>query len=105
MDDISGDNPDGDLKSPIGIPAEGGPVMDVHSASISQKSTPSESDTKKRCVLVTGGSGYLASWTIVDLLRRGYDVRTTVRSLSREPQVRSMISRAAPTDGRLSFVE
>jgi nucleoside-diphosphate-sugar epimerase len=62
-------------------------------------------DAEKGYVLVTGGSGYLASWTIVDLLRRGYHVRTTVRSLSREPEVRSMVSKETPTDDRLSFVE
>jgi nucleoside-diphosphate-sugar epimerase len=55
--------------------------------------------------LVTGGSGYLASWTIVDLLKRGYRVRTTVRDLSREGTVRSMIARQAPTHGQLSFVK
>ena len=27
-------------------------------------------------VLVTGGSGYLAAWCIVSLLRRGYRVRS-----------------------------
>jgi len=34
-------------------------------------------------VLVTGGTGYVASWCIVELLNRGYDVRTTVRSPAR----------------------
>ncbi|MEU0883152.1 NAD-dependent epimerase/dehydratase family protein [Lentzea sp. NPDC005914] len=36
-------------------------------------------------VLVTGGSGFVAGWTIAELLSRGYDVRTTVRS--RRPAV------------------
>ena len=30
-------------------------------------------------VLVTGGSGYIAGWCVAELLRRGYQVRTTVR--------------------------
>ena len=34
-------------------------------------------------VLVTGGTGYVAGWCIVELLQRGYAVRTTVRTLSR----------------------
>ncbi len=30
-------------------------------------------------VLVTGGTGFVAGWCIVQLLERGYAVRTTVR--------------------------
>jgi nucleoside-diphosphate-sugar epimerase len=40
-----------------------------------------------KTVLVTGGSGYLAGWCIIDLLQRGYRVRTTVRNPSRERDV------------------
>ncbi|MET8758027.1 NAD-dependent epimerase/dehydratase family protein [Lentzea sp. NPDC004782] len=36
-------------------------------------------------VLVTGGTGFVAGWTIEQLLRQGYDVRTTVRT--RHPAV------------------
>ena len=42
-------------------------------------------------VLVTGGSGFIASHTILQLLAAGYQVRTTVRSLSREGDVRAML--------------
>ena len=35
-------------------------------------------------VLVTGGSGFIASHAILQLLGAGYQVRTTVRNLSRE---------------------
>ncbi len=42
-------------------------------------------------VLVTGGSGFIASHTILQLLGAGYQVRTTVRSLSREGDVRAML--------------
>ena len=34
--------------------------------------------------LVTGGTGFIARWYIVELLQCGYRVRTTVRSPSRE---------------------
>ena len=42
-------------------------------------------------VLVTGGSGFIAAHCILQLLGAGYKVRTTVRSLSREADVRAML--------------
>ena len=54
-------------------------------------------------VLVTGGTGYVAGWCIVELLRRGFEVRTTVRSLSKEPAVRAAISAAIDPGQRLQF--
>jgi nucleoside-diphosphate-sugar epimerase len=55
-------------------------------------------------VLVTGGSGFIAGWCIVDLLQRGYAVRTTLRSLSKEAAVRAAIASAASNTKMLSFV-
>ena len=43
-------------------------------------------------VLVTGGSGFLAGWCMVELLGQGYEVRTTVRDLGREAEVREAVS-------------
>ena len=56
-------------------------------------------------VLVTGGSGFIASHAIMQLLAAGYQVRTTVRNLSRESDVRAML-KAGGVDARegLSFV-
>lgn len=54
-------------------------------------------------VLVTGGSGFVAGWCIVDLLQRGYAVRATLRSLSKEGAVRAAISSVAPNTNMLSF--
>lgn len=54
-------------------------------------------------VLVTGGSGYIGGWCVVELLRRGYIVRTTVRSLAKEPAVRAMIAAEVDPGDRLSF--
>jgi nucleoside-diphosphate-sugar epimerase len=54
-------------------------------------------------VLVTGGSGFVSSWMVAELLSRGYRVRTTVRSLAREPEVRAMISTHVDPGDRLSF--
>ncbi|MFC0436237.1 NmrA family NAD(P)-binding protein [Kutzneria buriramensis] len=34
-------------------------------------------------VLVTGGTGYVAGWCVAELLKRGYTVRTTVRSAAK----------------------
>jgi nucleoside-diphosphate-sugar epimerase len=55
-------------------------------------------------VLVTGGSGFLGSHVILQLLRADYDVRTTVRSLNRESQVRARFNDAGVDfGGRLAF--
>lgn len=56
-------------------------------------------------VLVTGGSGFIASHTILQLLAAGYRVRTTVRSLGRASDVRAMLKvGGAEPDEQLSFV-
>ena len=43
-------------------------------------------------VLVSGGSGYLGGWCVVELLRRGYAVRTTVRDLAKEGELRGRVA-------------
>ena len=55
-------------------------------------------------VLVTGGSGFIGSHCILQLLAVGHEVRTTVRSLTREADVRALLRQggAAPA-GRLRF--
>ncbi|MFJ6988143.1 MULTISPECIES: NAD-dependent epimerase/dehydratase family protein [unclassified Streptomyces] len=54
-------------------------------------------------VLVTGGTGYIGGWCVTELLRRGYDVRTTVRSPERERSVVEAVSGELDPGGRLSF--
>lgn len=54
-------------------------------------------------VLVTGGSGYIAGWCVAELLRRGYDVRTTVRSADRERYVTAAVSSVVDPARRLGF--
>ena len=55
-------------------------------------------------VLVTGGSGYIASFCIAELLREGSQVSTTVRSLAREAEVRAAIRKLVQADDRLEVV-
>jgi nucleoside-diphosphate-sugar epimerase len=55
-------------------------------------------------VLVTGGSGFIGSHCIMQLLEAGHNVRTTVRNLARESDVRALLKAggAEPADN-LSF--
>ena len=56
-------------------------------------------------VLVTGGTGFLGTWCIVALLDSGYSVRTTVRDLAREREVRQAVAGAgSDTGSRLEVV-
>ncbi|HKO90823.1 MAG TPA: aldehyde reductase [Polyangiaceae bacterium] len=56
-------------------------------------------------VLVTGGSGFIGSHCILQLLAAGHEVRTTVRDLKREGDVRALLKiGGVDAGGRLSFV-
>jgi nucleoside-diphosphate-sugar epimerase len=56
-------------------------------------------------VLVTGGSGFIAGHCILQLLSSDHQVRTTIRSLSREASVRSVLGAAGMVnDYNLDFV-
>jgi len=56
-------------------------------------------------VLVTGGTGFIAQHCILVLLKNGYRVRTTVRSLAREAEVRHHLHVGGTDPGdRLTFV-
>jgi len=57
------------------------------------------SDTAAPTVLVTGGTGYIAGFIIAYLLCDGYCVNTTVRKLTREPDVYATMKKlGAPTE-------
>ena len=56
-------------------------------------------------VLLTGGSGFVGTHCVLQLLAAGHQVRTTVRSLDREGDVRAMLKQGGAEPGnRLSFV-
>jgi dihydroflavonol-4-reductase len=61
-----------------------------------------ETQRAPQTVLVTGGTGFVAGWCIVELLQRGYAVRTTVRSLSKEQLVRDVVAAAGANDRLLT---
>lgn len=67
-------------------------------------SAGTEAGNEQQTVLVTGGSGFLGGWCLVDVLRRGYRARTTVRSLAREPEVRAMLAAQVDVGDRLEVV-
>lgn len=63
-----------------------------------------EGGQETKTVLVTGGSGYLGGWCVVELLRRGYRVRTTVRDLAREAEVRATVGTQVDAGDRLTVL-
>lgn len=54
-------------------------------------------------VLVTGGSGYIGGYCIAALLEQGHTVRTTIRNLAREAEVRESLAKISKKLDRLSF--
>lgn len=58
-----------------------------------------------KLVLVTGGTGFIAQYCMLALLKAGYRVRTTIRSPGREAEVRAHLEVGGVDAGdRLSFV-
>jgi dihydroflavonol-4-reductase len=54
-------------------------------------------------VLVTGGTGFVAGWCIVELLKGGHDVRATVRSPAKGEAVKPAVARGGASTDRLTF--
>ena len=53
-------------------------------------------------ILVTGGTGFIAGWCIVELLKQGHSVRTTIRSPSKAARVREAIAAEVDSGDRLT---
>lgn len=53
-----------------------------------------DNSNNNQLVLVTGGSGFIAVHCIAKLLEQGYAVRTTLRTLSRQDEVKEMLKNA-----------
>lgn len=47
---------------------------------------------EKGLVLVTGATGFVGKWTVIELLKAGYPVRGTIRSLARDAEVRTGVA-------------
>jgi dihydroflavonol-4-reductase len=58
----------------------------------------------EQTVLVTGGSGFLGGWCLVELLQRGYRARTTIRDLAREDEVRANVGSQIEVGDRLTVL-
>ena len=56
-------------------------------------------------VLVTGGSGYIASWIIHDLLKAGKNVHTTVRNKDKAGKYDHLIKISEKSSGHLTIFE
>ena len=60
---------------------------------------------KNKTVLVTGGTGYIGSWVVKELLEKSYTVRMTVRDKSRKDKIAHLDAFVDKTDGKLEIWE
>ena len=81
------------------------PVLGARGLWLTRQTERTLETMTQHLVLVTGGGGFIAGHIILQLLEQGYLVRTTVRSLAREPAIRDTLTDAGMVRGEnLSFV-
>ena len=56
-------------------------------------------------VFVSGGTGYIALHCIAKLIKNGYRVKTSLRSLNRKNEVISSISNIVNCENKIEFCE
>jgi nucleoside-diphosphate-sugar epimerase len=58
-----------------------------------------------KTILITGASGYIGSWTVKELLEKGYTVRACVRDKSNAGKVQHLLDLAKESPGKLELWE
>src|ERR1700712_2133943 len=59
-----------------------------------------------KTVLVTGGTGFLGSYCILQLLQQGYNVKTTIRNMAKKEEVVRMMKTGSLLSAKnLSFIQ
>lgn len=58
-----------------------------------------------KTVMITGASGYIGSWTVKELLEKGYTVRACVRDRNNAGKVQHLLDLAKNTPGKLELWE
>ncbi|MGQ7870579.1 NAD-dependent epimerase/dehydratase family protein [Sunxiuqinia sp. sy24] len=60
---------------------------------------------RNKPILVTGGTGYLASWIVKQLLDQGFHVNTTIRNKSNQQKYQHLLNIEKESKGTLSIYE
>jgi len=58
-----------------------------------------------KTIMVTGGTGYLGSWVVKDLLEKGYIVKVPVRDISKKSKYQFLEEIASSSSGKLEMFE
>ncbi len=62
-------------------------------------------EAPKKTIVVTGGTGYIASWVVKKLLESGHNVRTTVRDKLHKEKFEHLLNLANKEEGTLEVFE